>query len=595
MKISVVIPVHNEENYIGDLLASLVAQSRSPDEVIVVDSHCTDQTGVVVKSFANQLPVKFIKAVEPRDATNAAHLNVWRVAHARNTGIRRATGDYICFIDADVTLPREHLAEIAKIIAQNDSPKIILSPFRMDNSGKQTVRLGARLMNIYVRLWRRTAYPIGFMCFAVAREISAKIGGFDPALAVSEDFDFIARAHRAGAKTFYAKRTFFEASSRRYDDKTLSRGQSWRNLANEIYRLTHGMKVDKLLFDYPMGGDAAAQQTAKIAKEKSVQTSAKIVQKNSARENSVQKNATQNSANSVQKKPLRENRRLAKFAARPDSLTNLSRQFLSQTFRDNRREYHFLVANPRGAKTLFLLHGISGNKLDMAALATAAAQNGFAVYMPDLPGHGAARAENFAAFDDVGRWFADAVAATKLSPDAIAAHSFGSDIVYDYLALGLAPAKSKIILLSPTLKITKKARFLDLVGARLPEKLAKKLYNSRLVIWLRVRILMVKNTPQIRARSLESEYFKRDFISAHYATAMTNLMLRDQPFAKNLPPKIQRKLTIIYGAGDNVVTRDTPELMRRKCPDARLIVVPDAGHILHFEAVAEFIAALKTA
>ena len=51
-------------------------------------------------------------------------------------------------------------------------------------------------------------------------------------------------------------------------------------------------------------------------------------------------------------------------------------------------KFSFLVANEAAPKVAVMMHGVTGNKLDMAAMAEAAVKLGYAVYMPDLPGHG---------------------------------------------------------------------------------------------------------------------------------------------------------------------------------------------------------------
>ena len=51
MKVSVVIPVYNEEKYIKNCLESLMKQEEKPDEIIVVDNNCTDETINIVKKY----------------------------------------------------------------------------------------------------------------------------------------------------------------------------------------------------------------------------------------------------------------------------------------------------------------------------------------------------------------------------------------------------------------------------------------------------------------------------------------------------------------------------------------------------------------
>jgi glycosyltransferase involved in cell wall biosynthesis len=85
--ISVVIPAYNAARFIHTTLASVLAQSYSDYEIIVVDDGSTDNTGDIVKTYGNK--VKYIYQSNAGDGP------------ARNTGIRAASGEWIAFLDHD--------------------------------------------------------------------------------------------------------------------------------------------------------------------------------------------------------------------------------------------------------------------------------------------------------------------------------------------------------------------------------------------------------------------------------------------------------------------------------------------------------------
>ncbi len=91
LKASVVIATRNRCNLLRDTLQSLTRQTRPPDEIIVVDNGSTDETRAVCEEFMNTLPLVYV--FEPNPG----------IPKARNAGIRKATGDIICFIDDDCT------------------------------------------------------------------------------------------------------------------------------------------------------------------------------------------------------------------------------------------------------------------------------------------------------------------------------------------------------------------------------------------------------------------------------------------------------------------------------------------------------------
>ena len=95
MKISIVIPVYNEENYLPDCLESIARQTLRPYEVIVVDNNSTDNTANIAEQYS------FVKLLrETRQG----------VVYARNRGFNAASGQIIARIDADTRLPSGWIA-----------------------------------------------------------------------------------------------------------------------------------------------------------------------------------------------------------------------------------------------------------------------------------------------------------------------------------------------------------------------------------------------------------------------------------------------------------------------------------------------------
>src|SRR5271154_679320 len=85
--VSVVIPVFNNGPYIADAVKSVLSQTRSPTEIIVVDDGSTDGTAAALQSFRNS-----IRYVYQNNRGEPA---------ARNRGIRESTGEYVAFLDGD--------------------------------------------------------------------------------------------------------------------------------------------------------------------------------------------------------------------------------------------------------------------------------------------------------------------------------------------------------------------------------------------------------------------------------------------------------------------------------------------------------------
>lgn len=106
--LSLIIPVYNEENYIGACLDSIASQSVKPFEVIVVDNNSTDKTVVIAESYG------FVKIIKEKRQHQS---------YAQHTGFDSAGGDIIGRIDADTVLPKDWVKNILASFAAN--PKLL--------------------------------------------------------------------------------------------------------------------------------------------------------------------------------------------------------------------------------------------------------------------------------------------------------------------------------------------------------------------------------------------------------------------------------------------------------------------------------------
>lgn len=95
--ISIIIPVYNSEQYIGKLLDSLLVQSYTNIEIIVVDDGSTDNSKNICKAYNDSR----IRVIESKNGGASA---------ARNIGLKEANGEYIMFMDSD-DYTREKMVE----------------------------------------------------------------------------------------------------------------------------------------------------------------------------------------------------------------------------------------------------------------------------------------------------------------------------------------------------------------------------------------------------------------------------------------------------------------------------------------------------
>ena len=209
MKFSVVIPAHNEEQYIEKCLMAIhaAAGAVAPDrvETIVVANRCTDKTVEKAEALGARVLVNDDKCI----------------AAIRNTGVRAAAGEIVVTVDADSLMGKEALTEIREKL---ESGKYVGggSNFKFDR-----VSFGMTCSALYVGLnllptmVKNGGFLSGAMFWFYRRDFDA-IGGFDESLISLEDMDFAARLKKLGKqrKQKYGtlKRSPLVTSSRKFDE-----------------------------------------------------------------------------------------------------------------------------------------------------------------------------------------------------------------------------------------------------------------------------------------------------------------------------------------------------------------------------------------
>ncbi len=123
-KVSLIIPVYNAEDYIVRSMDTVLAQSFSGLEVILVDDGSTDHTPEILDWYAGRYP-----NITVIHQTNSG------VPEARNAGIRHAGGQYIGFMDNDDMLCPDMIERLYRSITANDCDIAVTSVYQIIDSG----------------------------------------------------------------------------------------------------------------------------------------------------------------------------------------------------------------------------------------------------------------------------------------------------------------------------------------------------------------------------------------------------------------------------------------------------------------------------
>lgn len=118
MLISIIISLYQQEKYINDCVNSVLTQSYSNIEVILVDDGSTDATPSMCDGYAK------------RDARiKVIHKPNGGLSDARNHGMAAATGEYVAFLDGDDMLASDSLEDIVRVISAQSYPDLIYGKF----------------------------------------------------------------------------------------------------------------------------------------------------------------------------------------------------------------------------------------------------------------------------------------------------------------------------------------------------------------------------------------------------------------------------------------------------------------------------------
>lgn len=125
-KVSVIIPVYNVENYLSQCMESVLNQTYSNLEIILVDDGSTDSSGIICDSFAKK-----------DERIRVIHKENGGLSSARNAALNVATGEYICFIDSDDFVDIHLISESVAKIEETHADVCMFSHYTYDGKNSK--------------------------------------------------------------------------------------------------------------------------------------------------------------------------------------------------------------------------------------------------------------------------------------------------------------------------------------------------------------------------------------------------------------------------------------------------------------------------
>ena len=174
--ISCIITTKNEEETVGKLLSSIEEQNNKNFEIILVDNNSTDKTVKIAKQFG----ARIFNFGPERSAQ-------------RNFGVKKAMGEYVLILDADMKLTKNVLSECIGKFEKNDDLGALIIPEKSFGEGFWTK----------CRAFEREFY-IGDSSIEAARcfrkNVFLNFEGYDETMTGPEDYDLPLRIKKAGGK-----------------------------------------------------------------------------------------------------------------------------------------------------------------------------------------------------------------------------------------------------------------------------------------------------------------------------------------------------------------------------------------------------------
>lgn len=203
-QVSVIIPIYNEEKIIADCLNSLKEQSWHNLEVIIVDDGSTDESSQIVKTFG------FIMLKQNHKGPG----------QARNLGAKRAKGQILVFVDADMTFEKDFVRDLVAPIIKDQT----IGTFSRNEMVKNQDNIWSVCWNINKNLPRDRMLPQDYPGYApVFRAILKtefnKVGGFEVSGQYTDDWSL---SRKLGVKSTLAQGAVY------YHSNPASLGEVWK-------------------------------------------------------------------------------------------------------------------------------------------------------------------------------------------------------------------------------------------------------------------------------------------------------------------------------------------------------------------------------
>ncbi|WP_167604639.1 glycosyltransferase family 2 protein [Maribellus sediminis] len=230
--VSVIIPTYNRANVIAESINSVLNQTYSNLELIIVDDYSTDNTEEIIRNMGDRRLV-YYKLDKNRGA-----------CFARNYGIEKARGELIAFQDSDdIWLPTKLEKQVSCINELDGSYGMVYCSFTR-NYGSKSIVPRPQEKNTSGNIHKKLLYGnfIGTPTILCKRDIFNKTGSFDDSLTALQDWDLVLRISKE-YKIMHLKESLVNA---RITSDSITKNFNKGILAREYFFSKHKEDMDKM-------------------------------------------------------------------------------------------------------------------------------------------------------------------------------------------------------------------------------------------------------------------------------------------------------------------------------------------------------------
>lgn len=205
-KVSIIVPVYNKKKYLTCVLENIQKQEFNDFECILVDDGSTDGSQNICDVFSKK-DSRFI----------TVHMSNSGVSIARNTGLMRAQGKYITFIDADDSIDTNYLKKLIDDIENTGADLVIVGMKKYWENNNKVEYLKTPINGLYAfkeilpqfaEIQLKTGI-FGFCCGKMFKKEIVNSNFFDVSISLAEDFDFYLKIYPKVRKIYFDVECFY--------------------------------------------------------------------------------------------------------------------------------------------------------------------------------------------------------------------------------------------------------------------------------------------------------------------------------------------------------------------------------------------------